>query len=491
MIRLCILLAALGFVTRQCVADVITSPVFGDSMVVQRDMPIKIWGWTRPNTAVRVMMAGQEGQTTSDARGRFDVFLAPLPAGGPHELIIQGDETRTFKDVLVGEVWMCSGQSNMAWPVARTRDADLELLTAKYPNIRLLAVPQVGTQEPQQDFNGHWTTCTPETVRDFSAIGYFFGRQLHQILDVPVGLIDNAWNGSTAEAWVSRAALEADGKYAALLEEWDKLANDPAAAAAKWNDRAPRQLAGNHRPSNIYNGVLHPTIGYTLRGVIWYQGESNVGRADQYRDLFPLLIESWRQAWGQGDFPFYWVQLADFRPEVATPGDSQWAALREAQTMTLSRVPNTGEAVIIDLGDAADIHPRNKLDVAKRLVRWALTHDYGMHNPLSPEGAITHHSPTYTSMTIDDSRATLQFLHVNGGLSTVDGAEPVGFAIAGDDRIFVNAQAKITDPWGTIEVWSDTVKNPVAVRYAWADNPVCNVRSTGGLPMTPFRTDDW
>ena len=479
-------------------AELRMSSIFGDSMVVQRDKPIHVWGWTTPGSEVTVQLADKSAAGKADASGRFDVDLDALPAGGPHELTIKADESKTFQDVLVGEVWICSGQSNMAWPVASAYDPDLESLAAKYPNIRLISVPQVGTQEPQDDFQGQWTACTPETVRDFSAVGYFFGRQLHQTLDVPIGLIDDAWGGSAAEAWVRRDVLEADGKYAELLQKWDDLAGsyDHEAAMAAYNQRLARwqetkkgarprpprnQLTGNHRPANIYNGVLKPTIGYTIRGVIWYQGESNASRAYQYRDLFPLMIKSWRDDWGQDDFSFYWVQLADFRNEVAEPGPSTWAELREAQTMTLS-LPNTGQAVIVDLGEASDIHPRNKQDVAKRLARWALAKDYGIDVP--------YQSPTYKSMEIEGGKAILKFDHVGGKLDTFDVQQPIGFTIAGEDQEFVHANAKIVGN-DTIEVWSDQVDKPVAVRYAWADNPVCNVQSVEGLPMTPFRTDDW
>ncbi len=491
---------ALLFVPQIAWAELRMSSIFGDSMVVQRDHPIHVWGWTTPDTDVTVQLADKTAMGKADSSGRFDVKLDALPAGGPHEMVIKADQTKTFKDVLVGEVWICSGQSNMAWPVASANDPDLESLAAKYPNIRLISVPQVGTQEPQDDFNGQWEACTPDSVRNFSAVGYFFGRQLHRTLDVPIGLIDNAWGGSAAEAWIRRDVLEQDGKYDELLKKWDDLAasydHDKAMEnynkqLEKWKEtkkgnrpRPPRnQLAGNHRPSNIYNGVLKPTIGYTIRGVIWYQGESNAGRAYQYRDLFPLMIQNWRGDWGQGDFSFYWVQLADFRDEVAQPAASSWAELREAQTMTLT-LPNTGQAVIVDLGEASDIHPRNKQDVAKRLARWALAKDYGIDVP--------YQSPTYQSIEVDGNKKTaiIKFDHVGRGLDTFDVRQPIGFSIAGEDQKFVHADAKIVNK-DTVVVWSDEVDRPVAVRYGWADNPVCNVQSADGLPVTPFRTDDW
>ena len=480
-------------------AELKFSSVFGDHMVVQRNKPIHVWGWTSPNQSVSAQLADKSASVTADDTGRFDISLDALPAGGPHEMTIKADESVTFKDVLVGEVWVCSGQSNMGFNLSNANDSDLEMLTAKYPNVRFISVPQVGTQEPQNDFNGRWEACTPATAKNFSAVGYFFGRQLHQTLDIPIGLIDNSWGGSACEAWVRRDVLESDGKYDELLEKWDTVAKTYDADAemekhkqqmAKWQatkkgnkPRPPRNpLVGQHRPANLYNGVLKPVIGYTIRGAIWYQGESNSGRAYQYRNLFPLMISHWRQEWGQGDFPFYWVQLADYRAEVESPMPSDWAELREAQTMTMSKLPNTGEAVITDLGEAADIHPKNKQDVGKRLARWALAKNY--------EYDIVYQSPTYKSLEVKGAKAHVSFDHIGGGLDTFDVKNPIGFAVAGEDEKFVWADAKIVGK-DKVEVWSDAVPNPVAVRYAWSDNPVCNMQNKEGLPMTPFRTDNW
>ena len=290
-----------------------------------------------------------------------------------------------------------------------------------------------------------------------------------------------------------------------MLAKWDELARtyDHEAEVSLWQQRvarwekdkkgarprAPRnQLTGQHRPANLYNGVLRPILGYTIRGAIWYQGESNASRAYQYRDLFPLMIQTWRDEWGQGDFPFYWVQLADYRGEVDAPAESDWAELREAQTMTAARLPNTGQAVITDLGEAADIHPRNKQGVAKRLARLALANEYGYD--------IVADSPTYQSMKVAGDRVTVSFSQTGRGLDTFDVQKPIGFAIAGEDRNFVAADARLVDTnndrmMDAVEVWSESVEAPVAVRYAWADNPVCNLQNTDGLPATPFRTDDW
>ena len=486
--------------------DVKLPVVFGSHMVLQQKQKDRVWGKAEPGEEVTVTIDDQSKSTRAGDDGKWSVTLDPMPAGGPHTLTVRGKNTIHFEDVLVGEVWLCSGQSNMQLAVAGANNADLETKTAKYPRIRLITVPQVGTQEPQDDFKGHWDVCSPETVGQFSAVGYFFGRTLYQALDVPIGLIDDSWGGSACEAWVRPDLLAADPKFEPLMARWEKIEKNvprlkeeyekklatwkEAAAKAKDEGKTPArppqspeaQLKGNQRPGNIYNGVLKPTIGYGLRGAIWYQGESNASRAYQYRDLFPLMIQSWRDEWGIGDFPFYWVQLADYQAEKPEPGDSDWAELREAQTMSLSRLPNTGEAVIIDLGEAQDIHPRNKQDVASRLARWALACDYGI--------AVPHQSPTYKSMEKDGNKIVLTFDHVGSGLKSFDVREVRGFTVAASDHKFARAEAKVVGK-DKVEVWSEQVSDPVAVRYAWANNPVCNLYSKEGLPVTPFRTDDW
>lgn len=463
-----------AFTTPIAKADVSLSNLFTSHMVLQRDQKDKVWGKADPKEEVTVTIAGQSKTATAGEDGKWTVSLDPMPAGGPHSLTVKGKNTITLEDVLIGEVWVCSGQSNMQWAVAQATDSDLESLTADFPKIRFISVPQVGTQEPKDDFNGKWEVCSPLTVKQFSAVGYFFGRQLHQTLGVPIGLIDDSWGGSACEAWIRRDLLEKDQKYRPLIERWEAMEKNPEANAAA--------MRGNARPANIYNGVLKPTIGYGIRGAIWYQGESNAGRAYQYRDLFPLMIQSWRDEWGIGDFPFYWVQLADFMAEKPEPGDSSWAELREAQTMTMDRLPNTGQAVIIDLGEGKDIHPKNKQDVAKRLARIALAKDYGVK--------VSHQSPRYKSMEAKDGKVVLSFEHVGPGLRAFDVADGVGFTVAGGDHKFVKAKAKVTGK-DTIEVSAEGVSEPASVRYAWADNPVCNIYSGDGLPLTPFRTDDW
>lgn len=483
--------------------------IIGDHMVLQQKQANPLWGWDTPGTEVKVTLGDQVKTAKAGADGKWTVKLDALPANAePATIVIEGTSKRELTDVLVGEVWMCSGQSNMGFALGSDWKVEVESLASNHPNLRIISVPQVGTQELQNDFNGQWEAANPENVKSFSAVGFYYGRYLHEILGVPVGLIDNAWGGSAAEAWIRRDTIDKDPRFKTLTEGWKareiQLSSEEAkkayeVALADWvakaeeakaaNKPAPRRpngpeqlLSGNARPGNIFAGVVYPTLGYGIKGVIWYQGESNAGRAWEYAELFPFMIEQWRAEWGQGDFPFYWVQLADFKAEVDAPGDAQWAELRESQSKTLS-LPNTGEAVIIDIGEANDIHPKNKLDVAARLVRWALAKDYGFTN-IEPQ------SPTYLEMAIEGNKAKLSFDHVGSGLRTFDVNDVRGFAICGEDHQWVWADAKITGK-DTIEVWADSVAAPVAVRYAWADNPVCNVLSKEGLPMNPFRTDDF
>jgi len=482
--------------------------IISDHMVLQQHLANPIWGWDAPGTQVTVSFAGQTKSTQAGADGKWAVKLDPLPANKePQTITITGSEKKELHDVLVGEVWMCSGQSNMGFTLASDWNGDIDAAASSLPNLRLIKVPQVGTQEMQSDFKGQWRAATPETARNFSAVGFYFGRYVHLIVGVPVGLIDNAWGGSAAEAWVRRESLEKDPRFKPLMDSTVKreasLQGEQAKAdyekqLAAWKQDvekakadhkpAPRQpaspfqwLTGNARPGNIFCGVVNPTLGYGLKGVIWYQGESNAGRAYEYEELFPFLIEQWRKEWNQGDFPFYWVQLADFMAQKPEPGESSWAELRDAQTKTL-KVSNTGQAVIIDLGEGKDIHPRNKHDVAARLVRWALVKDYGMKFP--------YRSPEFKSMELSGNKARLTFDCFGSGLRPFDVDQAIGFAVCGEDKVWHWAKG-IVEGKDKVSVWSEEVTQPIAIRYAWADNPVCNLFSEDGLPVTPFRTDDF
>lgn len=503
------LIFSLGMLSGALRADLKLPSIFGDHMVLQQKQVNPIWGWETPGTRIIVSFADQKLFAKTGSDGRWSVNLGPLHASAePRTLAVSSSNSESgiryleFTDVLVGEVWMCSGQSNMGFKLAEGWNGDLEAATSTLPNLRLITVPNVGTQEMQDDFKGRWRSSTPETALKFSAVGFLYGRYLHEALDLPVGLIQNAWGGSTAEAWVRREALENDPRFKLLMEntarrearllpdggkaELFRLKAEWEAECVKTGTKNPpwqpaNWLIANQRPGNLFAGVLHPTLGYGIKGVIWYQGESNTDRACEYASLFPCLIEQWRKDWGQGDFPFYWVQLANFGTQAVNPRESAWAELREAQTKAM-RLPNTGQAVVIDLGEGKDIHPRNKHDVAARLVRWALAKDYGMKLP--------YRSPEFRSLTVNGSKAMITLDCFGSKLRTFGVPEALGFAICGSDKVWLRAYAKAA---GTdkVEVWSPQVADPVAVRYAWADNPVCNLFSNDGLPVTPFRTDDF
>jgi sialate O-acetylesterase len=632
--------------------------IFSDNMVLQRDMEVPIWGMDAPGRRVSVRIGGNEKQTRADEEGRWMLRLAPMAAGGPHTLMVSGSSTKTFSNVLIGDVWICSGQSNMEMnlrpgPLA-VYNVEQEIASANLPSIRLFDVPRSSKFAPQEDLGGgQWQVCSPETVETFSAVGFFFGREIHQHLGVPIGLINSSKGASPAEAWTSAEALSTHPDYAqtvrdmpnriasAALEEaeWEKraiaweaaldthdagYANGEAAWASPtfsdsawgmmtlpgyWEDEgfpnldgfmwfrhtvdvpeawaekplklglaaindmdrawfngtmvgkfehtagwtAPRvydvpgnlvhagknviavrvydvgnrggmygaaedmwlkpaaggdaiPLAGTWRcktgldlktiepkpqapqfsednfrlPAVLYNGMIAPIVPYAMRGAIWYQGEGNAGKAYQYRTLFPLMIRDWRQRWGQGDFPFLYVQLASFLETKPEPTDDPWAELREAQLMTLAE-PNTGMAVTIDIGDAENVHPRNKQDVGKRLALAARHVAYGEN--------LVYSGPTYKSMRIEGNCIRISFDHVGGGLVAKGGEKLSGFAVAGADQNFVWADASLDG--NTVIVKSDRVSNPVAVRYAWASNPLCNLLNKEGLPASPFRTDNW
>jgi len=504
--KLTLLLAFSLALTSALRAELMIPAIIGDHMVLQQKQSDPIWGWDTPGTKITVTFAGQKYSTTAGADGKWTVKLDPLPANAsPQTLTVSGSTQREIRDVLIGEVWMCSGQSNMEFQLAFERNGDLETAEAELPNLRLITVPKLGTQELQNDFKGQWQASTPETVRGFSAVGFLFGRYLGEVLKVPVGLINNSWGASQAEAWVRRSALQSDPRFKALMDatlkreaelksekgqaafakamaEW-KSASEKAKAEGKTPPRPPTQwLTGQYFAGNVFAGVLHPTIGFGIKGVIWYQGESNAVGAYQYASLFPFLIEQWRKEWGQGDFPFYWVQLANYQTAYHLPaGDSYWAELREAQTKAM-RLPNTGQAVTIDLGEGSDIHPKNKHDVAARLVRWPLVKDYGMNLP--------YHSPEFKSLTIASNKALVTFDCFGSGLRPFGVPEARGFTLCGADKVWHLAKGSMVGT-NEVEVCSSEVAAPIAVRYAWADNPVCNLYSSDGLPVTPFRTDNF
>jgi len=484
-------------------ADVKLPAVISDNMVLQQNTKVPVWGTAEPGEQVTVTLGEQQLVTTADNEGRWTVKLAPLDAGGPFELTVAGNNTITLHNVLVGEIWFCSGQSNMQWPVNLAANAEQEKAESNCSTIRLFSIKRTVAGQPLQDTEGKWVACSSETVMSFSAVGYFFGRYLHKELETPVGLIHSSWGGTPAEAWTSRSTLESDAEFKPILDHWEQtLAKYPQAEKeyqkqlAQWKQdvanaknegkKAPRKpqtpIGPNHphRAAGLYNGMIAPLIPYAIKGVIWYQGESNAGQAYQYRKLFPMMIQNWRRDWGQGDFPFLFVQLANFMKRQPQPAESAWAELREAQLMTLV-LPKTAMAVAIDIGEANDIHPRNKQDVGYRLGLAARTIAYGSD--------VVYSGPIYESMIVEDDKVRLRFKHIGSGLVTRDSEPLKGFAIAGPDHKFAWADAKIDN--NTVVVWSEQVPNPIAVRYAWADNPDCNLYNKAGLPASPFRTDDW
>lgn len=502
-VRLGIVMCAL-LLTGLASAEVRVPRLIGDNMVLQRGVRVNVWGWADPGERVVVEINGQTAATKAGADGRWSVRLRPMDAGGPYTMTITGRNTLSFRNVMVGDVWVCSGQSNMEWPVAASMNGEREVASAEYPMIRLFTVPHKVATSPEEDVPGRWEVCSPRTVGGFSAVGYFFGREIHKRLGVPVGLINTSWGGTPAEAWTSRPALEAEEILRPIVERWDReVANYPQAMAryrealAKWEDEAakarqegravperPREpanpTANPWLASGLYNGMIAPLTPFAIRGAIWYQGESNADRAYQYRTLFPTMIRDWRRAWRLGDFPFLFVQLANFMDAKPEPAEDAWAELREAQMMTLS-LPKTGMAVTIDIGDAKDIHPRNKQDVGFRLALAALKMEYGQD--------VIHSGPLYKSMKVEGNKVRIRFTNVGGGLVAQGGGPLRGFAVAGADRKFVWANAEIDGD--TVVVWSERVPKPAAVRYAWASNPVCNLYNAAGLPASPFRTDDW
>jgi len=457
--------AVLVFGSSALRAEVRLPKVIGDHMVLQQKEPAAIWGWADAGEKVVVEMADSRAETQADGDGKWMVKIDPPKAGGPYDLHIVGSNTIKLTDVLVGEVWVCSGQSNMQWSVAQALDPQKEIAAANYPDIRLFTVARNPAKEPQADCVGNgqqgWAPTTPETVAGFSAVGFFFGRELHRELEVPVGLINTSWGGTICEAWTSRETLESDEDFAAIVE--------------RVNNFKP----GNpNQGSALYNGMIHPLIPFTVQGAIWYQGESNVARAEQYAELFPAMIRDWRKNWSNEDLAFLFVQLAPFRYGGKDPAEC--AELWEAQFKTLA-LPHTGMAVTTDIGNISDIHPKNKQEVGRRLALWALADTYGRE--------LVYSGPLYKSHKIEGNKVRLNFEHTGGGLVAKDGEPLTHFTIAGEDKKFVPAKAEIDGD--TVVVSSGEVAKPVAVRFAWTDTAEPNLFNTEGLPASPFRTDDF
>lgn len=482
-------------------AELRLNGLFRDGMVLQRNCEIPVFGQAAPGEEIRVEFAGQTKTAVAGPDGKFRLLLDPLAAGGPYEMKVTGANNILLRDVLVGEVWIASGQSNMDMQLKNCLNAKEEIAAARFPQVRQFMVKRGKAAEPSDTLSAAsgpedsglnvWVSCSPETAGDFSGAAYFFARELNRRLGVPVGLINIAWGGTVAEAWTPRAALEGRPELRSILSDWPKYNQDEqwlideykqfeAELKAAAADGLPAPVYFN-QPSVLYNANISPLAPYAIRGVIWYQGEENVFRAYQYRDLFPALIASWREAW-QSEFPFLFVQLPNFNTE-----EISWVELREAQLMTLHGTPNTGMAITMDIGEPGNVHPKNKQEVGRRLSLAARALVYG-------ETGLEWSGPLYRSMSVEGDSVRLEFDHIGEGLVT-RGNEPLsGFLIASADRQFHPARSRLEK--GRVVVWSDQVKEPAAVRYGWSNNPVeanlyNRIAGQPGLPASPFRSDDW
>ena len=474
--------------------------LFSDNMVLQHKREIPVWGWAGPLEQISVEIGGSLAETTAGRDGKWALRVGPLEAGGPYEMKVTGKTTIRIRNILAGEVWVCSGQSNMAMEVRSCQNAEEEISSASYPEIRHFQVKRskssqiteelAGVSEQKNSWLNTWEICDSTTVGHFSATAYFFARSLHAQRNIPVGLIHSSWGGTTAEAWTPRETLESNPELRDILGDWPAYNDDEEWLAREYQDfclELEKARAGGqpeplyfNQPSVLFNAMIAPLIPFEIRGVAWYQGESNAYRAPQYRKLFPALIASWREQWAQGDFPFLFVQLANYHFEAQV-----FPELREAQSAALS-LPQTAMVVAIDIGDSSDIHPKNKQEVGRRLALAALKTAYGE--------AIESSGPVYTRMQVEENRCRLWFDQVADGLQAKGNASLKGFTIAGKDRIFKEARATLDG--NQILVWNEQIDHPLAVRYAWANHPSgCNLYNRLGgevhLPASPFRTDNW
>jgi sialate O-acetylesterase len=475
-------------------ADVRLPSLIADHMVIQRGLPVHVWGMASPGESVSVNFRTNNRSTAADELGRWSLYLDPGDAGGPFDLTIKGNNTITVHDVLVGDIWVASGQSNMEWPLDHVQNAQAEIAAANNPRIRLFHVKNKSAYFPLEDVESDtWVEVRPDTAAKFSAVAYFFGRQLSEKIGVPIGLISTNWGGTPADTWTSLRGLSSDPGLMPVFAEWDEMNSghattllrrekqmkeyEEAKAKAKADGKPEPpypwmpNLDNSWMPAGLFNAMIAPLTKLPIKGAIWYQGESNAGndRAPLYNRLFTTMIKDWRRAWGVGDFPFLFVQLANFKTGGA------WPELREAQLQTLSLV-NTGMAVVIDIGNPDDIHPRNKQDVGLRLSVAARAIAYGEK--------IEYSGPLYRLAVPEGSTLRVYFDHADGLMAK--GAAPQTFEIAGADGKFVAAEAHIDGK--TVVVSSPAISAPVLVRYGWSDNPACNLYNGAGLPASPFRS---
>ena len=488
-------------------ANVSLPDVISEGMVLQQGQALPIWGKADPGEVVTVRFAGQSKKAIAAMDGTWRVKLDRMRANAtPATMIVSGKNTIELKDILIGEVWLVSGQSNMQRLLSETANGEAAIAAANHPLIRLFNVSRHVAFKHAHSPLATWQACSPQTVKEFSAAGYYFGVELEKELRVPIGLINSSYGGSQAEAWTPVDYLLASDDLRPTVERtktWEaerpKVRAEYDEGLKKWRVEADKARAAGARPqpspavpdalreyriaSSIYDGMIAPVIPFFIRGAIWYQGESNEARAQQYGVLLPTMIRAWRERWGEGNFPFGIVQLPNYRDVKTEPADEAWSHLREAQRRTALHTPNTALIVTIDIGEAHDIHPKNKLDVGKRMARWALVDVYGRK--------MTKSGPMFRSAKIAGSTVILTFDEVGLGLKIRDGDQLDEFAIAGTDQKWHWASAKIVAK-DRLEVWSDLVPQPLAVRYAFNNNPKHpNLTNETGLPAAPFRTDDW
>ncbi len=459
-------------------ADVKPAQLFMDNMVIQRETQAPVWGWADAGESVTVTGSwGESAKTVAGEDGKWSVKLQTPAAGGPHTITLKGKNTIELKNVLSGDVWLCSGQSNMAWTVAKLNISAEELNQANYPQIRSFMVESMLSLEEMDDCGGAWTLCSPQTVKDFSAVAYFTGRELHAQLDVPIGLLTSSWGGTCIEGWTPLAEQADDPYVQKKMPEMD------AATKGKNDPRLHRNY-----PSNLYNGMIHPLQPFAVKGAIWYQGEANANSgmtsAKHYRVQLARMVTGWRKAWGQ-DFPFYAVQLPNFKSPQVDPVEeyNAWAMIRESFVHAVDNTPDVFTCTMIDIGGAG-IHPKNKQDVGLRMASTILNKTYGKGTPTTP---------FMKSFKIDGDKVVITFDCTGSGL-VAKGGKLKTFAIAGADKKFVWADAEIVNRDGVecVVVSSAEVKEPASVRYAWATNPAeCNLYSKEGFPASPFRTDEW
>jgi sialate O-acetylesterase len=480
-----LLLAALA-VASNAVADIRLPGIISDHMLLQRDAPVRIFGRAEPGEAVAVVFRGQTAKTAADPLGRWEVWLQPLAPGAPAEMIITGANTIKIADVLVGDVWIGSGQSNMQWTVRRSDNADTEIAAATFPQIRLFYVPRKTSAVPVGDVEAKWVVCSPESIPEFSAVLYYFGRQMHRDLKVPMGLIHSSWGGTPIASWISGPSLVSNTRLAPFLTFWEnairlfpmnQLRHEQA--LKKWEASGspgarPGQPMGpghHHEPTTLYNAMIAPLVKYTIKGALWYQGETEAGRAQGhvYGEAMMTLVQDWRRAFAQGDFPFYWVQLANYGNAAK---NGHWMRVQEGQVHATA-LRNTGVAIINDIGNPTDIHPTNKQDVGLRLA--LLAQDRGA-------------SPLYRQFSREERAIRIWFDHAGATLKARGGGAVTGFQIAGPDGKYVDAVARIDGT--SVLVSSPDVVNPQSVRYAWDYNPAANLTNAAGLPASAFRTDE-